>query len=196
MLLSVSKAARLIGVSISTLRRWEDEGKLYPTSRTLGNHRRYSAEMISEVFEFEQNQNESLKNICYARVSSHDQKKDLKRQVTCLRKYCKERNIKSEIIEDLGSGLNFRKKGFKKVINEICQHKVNKIILTHRDRLVRFGFPLFQQICKFFNVQIQVLFEDKEKTFEQELVADVIEIMTVCTARIYGKRSHKHAKAG
>ena len=91
---------------------------------------------------------------------------------------------------------HFRKKGLKKVINEICQHKVNKIILTHRDRLVRFGFPLFQQICKFFNVQIQVLFEDKEKTFEQELVADVIEIMTVCTARIYGKRSHKHAKAG
>ena len=137
MLLSVSKAARLIGVSISTLRRWEDEGKLYPTSRTLGNHRRYSAEMISEVFEFEQNQNESLKNICYARVSSHDQKKDLKRQVTCLRKYCKERNIKSEIIEDLGSGLSAPSKAWH---NQWMKLPLEKMIGHHtQNRVLSLG---------------------------------------------------------
>ena len=110
MLMSIGQAAVLVGVAISTLRRWETEERFIPTLRTKGGHRRYSLTEIESEFLGKTPKNEARKTILYARVSSHDQKEDLQRQISTLEDYSKEKNYVSETISDLGSGLNFKKK--------------------------------------------------------------------------------------
>ncbi len=196
MLVSIGLASKIIGVSISTLRRWEKENLLDSTLRTLGNHRRYCLEKIKKIFNLgqETKKDNRRKTICYARFSSHDQKNDLKTQSQRLKKYCQNNKIQSDLVTDLGSGINFRKPGLKKIIQGICSNQIGHIILVHRDRLVRFAFPLIQLLCEFYLVKLTVL-EEQSLTFQEEVVRDVIEIMTVCSARIYGKRSHQNALA-
>ena len=195
MYLSIGQAAKTIGVSISTLRRWEDEGRIKPDYRTPGGHRRYSiAYLNSEILDIPEEEDNSRKVYCYARVSSNDQKMDLLRQEKVLSKYCKDKSYDYEVISDLGSGINFKKKVLNKLIDLICRKKISKLILTHKDRLLRFGSALLFKLCAFFGTKVIVLNEIKTVSFEQELANDVIEIMTVFTARMYGKRSHKNKK--
>ena len=132
--------------------------------------------------------------MAYARVSSHDQKADLTRQEQRLEKVCIENKYDFEIISDLGSGINYNKKGLNKLIKMICDRQVSKLILTHKDRLLRFGSPLLFKLCKFFCTEIDILDTQISDNFEQNLVADVIEVMTVFTARMHGKRSHKNKR--
>ena len=196
--ISIGQAAEVIGVSVSTLRRWEKEERLFPHHRTKGGHRRYSLEYINnEILNIDKTNLSSplRKTYAYARVSSADQKLDLTRQIKRLSKYCDAQKLEYEIISDLGSGLNYKKRGLTKLINLICNSKVSKLVLVHKDRLLRFGSPLLFKLCEFFNTEILILEEQQAKSFEQELVADVIEIMTVFTAKMHGKRSHKNKKA-
>lgn len=195
MLISIGEASSLIGVSVSTLRRWEKEGNFIPVSRTIGKHRRYSLSEIKKVFFNIDDSDSQRETLCYARVSSHDQKKDLETQVKKLSSYCKQEGVKYEVIKDLGSGMNYKKRGLRKLIEKICFKKVDRLILTNKDRLLRFGSELLFSLCHLFGTQIVVLNETKKKTFEEELVGDVIEIMTVFTSKVYGKRSHLNLKA-
>lgn len=181
--LSVGQAAKLLGVSVSTMRRWEKEGKLSADKRTFGFHRRYEKEKLEK--------NEERFSVGYARVSSHDQKKDLIRQANVLELYIKNKTNNYKIITDLGSGLNFKKKGLKLLINLIISRKLDKIFLTHKDRLLRFGSELVISIAKEFGTEVIIL-NKEEKTFEMELAGDVLEIITVFSAKLYGKRSHKN----
>lgn len=132
-------------------------------------------------------------SVGYARVSSYDQKKDLIRQANILETYIKNKTNNYKIITDLGSGLNFKKKGLKKLIQWIISSKLDKIFLTHKDRLLRFGSELVFSIAKEFGTEVIIL-NKKEKTFEMELAGDVLEIITVFSAKLYGKRSHKNMK--
>ena len=193
MFVSVGQAALIIGVSISTLRRWEREERIRPNFRTLGGHRRYSLAEIKQTLH-SQNSNQVRKTIAYARVSSHDQKADLGRQIKRLSLHCSENQYSFEVISDLGSGLNFEKKGLNKLVREICLGQVERLVLTHKDRLLRFGTPLLLKICGFFGTRIEILDDAKNQSFEEELVGNVIELMTVFSARIYGKRSHKNSR--
>jgi len=196
MYVSIGQAAAVIGVSISTLRRWEEEGHIAPDFRTKGGHRRYSLERIkNEILDLEESDDQLRKTVAYSRVSSHDQKLDLHRQSKRLIQHCKQNKWDYELISDLGSGLNYKKKGLQKLIKMICKSDVSRLVLTHKDRLLRFGSPLLFKLCQFFNTEVVILETEKEKSFEQELVADVIEIMTVFTAKMYGKRSHKNKHA-
>lgn len=194
--LSIGQAAEVLGVSISTLRRWEKEGYYIPDYKTKGNHRRYCLSRLrKELLEIDPiNAQSSRKTYAYARVSSQDQKLDLARQAKRLSQYCEKHFWPYEIIQDLGSGINYRKKGLNKLLNLIITNQVSRLVLTHKDRLLRFGSPLLFKICEAFNTEIVVLEEQKYESFEQELVADVIEIMTVFTAKMYGKRSHQNKK--
>ena len=193
MYISIGQASQLIGISVSTLRRWEAEDKFSSDFRTKGNHRRYKLSSIySDVVK---QPNKARKTICYSRVSSIDQKLDLLRQSKRLVNYCTERDWECELISDLGSGLDYKKKGLNKLIDLICTQSVSRLILTHKDRLLRFGTPLLFKLCRFFNTEVIILEEQKTMSFESELVSDVIEIMTVFTARMHGKRSHKNKKA-
>jgi putative resolvase len=130
--------------------------------------------------------------LCYARVSSHDQKDDLKRQVALLESYCAANGWSYEVIEDLGSGLNYHKRGLRFLIRRICQGDVGRLVLTHKERLLRFGSELVFSLCEHFGTEVVIINASQESTFEEELVEDVLEIITLFSARLYGSRSHKN----
>ena len=196
MFVGIGAASKLLGISISTLRRWEQQGACKPIHRTLGGHRRYSLESLKTLLtqDGHQPQNEPRQAYAYARVSSHDQKSDLTRQEMRLSLYCQSNEMNFVLISDLGSGINYKKRGLNRLIAAICKGKVSSLILTHKDRLLRFGSQLLFKLCDYFGTKVVILESNLEKTFEQELVTDVIEIMTVFTARLHGRRSHKNKK--
>ena len=189
MLISIGKASHLLGVSKDTLRRWEKEGKI-ESKRTVKGHRRYDSEKI-QGFKRKDEPDHSL-TIGYARVSSHDQKEDLKRQVELLESYCAANGWRFEILTDLGSGLNYQKKGLRQLLKRICYKQIQRIVLTHKDRLLRFGAELVFALCELFGVEVVIINAAKDSTFEEDLTQDVLEIITVFSARLYGARSRKN----
>ena len=172
--LSIGQASKVLGVSVSTLRRWEHEERFTADYRTAGGYRRYSLLRLEKELLCKADSTPPGKTIVYARVSSHDQKFDLKRQEKRLESYCKENNYTYELISDLGSGLNFKKKGLNKLLKMICQRQVKRLVLTHKDRLLRFGSPLLFKICEYFGTEVVILEKQLAKSFEHELTADVI----------------------
>jgi len=186
-LLSIKEASELLNVTTSTLRRWEKEGKLIPDERTKGNQRRYKLSSIRP---------ETLKNrqvVAYARVSSNDQKDDLERQKNLLELYCASNGWSFELISDLGSGLNYKKKGLQKLIKDILNDKVEKLVIIHKDRFLRFGAELIFQICKEKDIEVIIINKSENSTFEENLAQDVLEIMTVFSEKLYGSRSKKNS---
>jgi predicted site-specific integrase-resolvase len=132
--------------------------------------------------------------LIYGRVSSRDQKDDLLRQVARLETYCAAQGWKYEILTDLGSGLNYQKKGLKLLIQRICTGEIGRLVVTHKDRLLRFGAELVFSLCEQYGVEVIILNSSDELSFEEELAQDVLEIITVFSARLYGARSHKNKK--
>lgn len=195
MLVSIGKAATLLGVSISTIRLWERQEKIKPHSRTKGSHRRYHIKDLKESIGIKSESDDRLV-IGYSRVSSYDQKKDLERQTERLQKWEKDnKSEKIELISDLGSGLNFKKRGLKKVLDMILNGRVKKLVLCHQDRLLRFGNELIYILCKHYGVEVELLEETKAENDEVKLARDVITIITVFTSRLYGRRSHEKRRA-
>ena len=132
--------------------------------------------------------------MAYARVSSNDQKEDLKRQIIVLESYCAKNGWSFEVIQDLGSGLNYRKRGLIKLIKLICTNQVERLVITHKDRLLRFGAELLFTLCEIFGTEVIIINRTEDSTFEEDLAQDVLEIITVFSARLYGSRSHKNQK--
>lgn len=192
-LVPIHEAAEALGVSAQTLRRWEREGRLLPDERTAGGRRRYDlARLKPEKF---RSQAEAVrKTVAYARVSSHDQKDDLERQKQVLELYCARQGWTFEVIADLGSGMNYHKKGLKKLLEAIIEGQVGRLVITHKDRLLRFGAELVFAICEAKNVEVVILNQGEDTTFEEDLAKDVLEIITVFSARLYGSRSRKNQK--
>ena len=192
--ISIGEASTMLGVSVQTLRRWEKKGKL-ACDRTPAGHRRYLA---SEIASFNplglKAAPLSRPTIAYARVSSHDQKKDLERQVKVLEMYCASYGWQYEIISDLGSGMNYKKKGLAELLDRIVTDKAGRLVLTHKDRLLRFGAELVFALCGIKGVEVVIINQGDERSFEEELASDVLEIVTVFSARMYGARSHKNRK--
>ena len=190
-LYSIGEAAKYLGVSVSTLRRWENEDKLVP-ERTQGQQRRYPISLLTPNLTKVSSQNPLT--IAYARVSSYHQKSDLERQKQLLEMYCASKGWPFEIVSDLGSGMNYNKKGLKRLINSILMGKIVRLVITHKDRLLRFGAELIFSICEIKNVEVIIVNQGDEATFEEELTKDVLEIITVFSARLYGSRSNKNKK--
>lgn len=191
MYLSIGQAARVLGVAIVTLRRWDRFGHLRPAWRTPGGHRRYSTADLNAMAG---KSAPDRKTVGYARVSSHDQKDDLKRQANRLIAHVAANGEPDpEIITDLGSGLNDKKRGLQRLLRMICRDEVGTLILTHKDRLLRFGADLVFGLCAFHGVRVVVL-ENGADTFEDRLTRDVIDLMTVFSAKLYGRRSHRNRK--
>ncbi|HVE45058.1 MAG TPA: IS607 family transposase [Gammaproteobacteria bacterium] len=191
-LVSISEAAKLLGVSVSTLRRRELTGNIEPEERNEGSHRRYDISKIKSC-SFRKSFS-SGKTIAYARVSSRDQKKDLARQRELLELYCASQGWTFEVMSDLGSGMNYSKKGLKRLLEEILAGKIDRLVITHKDRLLRFGAELIFAICEAKEVEVVILNKGEEGKFEEELAKDVLEIITVFSARLYGSRSKKTKK--
>lgn len=191
-LVGIGEAAQALGVSITTLRRWEAAGKL-SAEHTAGGHRRYDlAKLRPEMFRAEDEANR--RTVAYARVSSHDQKDDLERQKQVLELYCARQGWTFEVIADLGSGMNYHKKGLKRLLDAVIDGEIGRLVITHKDRLVRFGAELVFSICEAKGVEVVILNQGEDTTFEEDLAKDVLEIITVFSARLYGSRSRKNQK--
>lgn len=184
-LVKIGKAAQMLGVEVQTLRAWEASGELIPDRRSKGGVRYYDVGKIMGLG------NEDMPTIGYARVSSHDQKPDLVRQQELLEAFCAAKGWRNEVIADLGSGLNYRKKGLHQLLDMILHKRIRRLVLTHKDRLLRFGAELIFAMCEIQNIEIVIINKGDPPTFEEELAQDVIEIITVFSARLYGSRSHK-----
>ncbi len=191
-LVGISDAAKSLGVSVTTLRRWEVSGKLVP-EHTAGGHRRYDLAKLRPEW-FRTSDESARKTVAYARVSSHDQKDDLERQKQVLELYCARQGWTFEIVSDLGSGMNYHKKGLKRLLDDIIAGQAGRLVITHKDRLLRFGAELVFAICEAKKVEVVILNQGEDTTFEEDLANDVLEIITVFSARLYGSRSHKNRK--
>lgn len=200
----IGEAAKMLGVSIETMRRWETSGELIPHRKTKGGTRYY------DINKLRNEENNEYPTVCYCRVSSHDQKQDLKRQQELLEAYCAAKGWRSMVISDLGSGMNYKKKGLQKLLEMILHRQIKRLVLTAKDRLVRFGSELVFTLCEIQGIEIVIIHQGEPATFErggsagfprisnhaveEELAADVLEIITVFSARLYGSRSKKNRK--
>ena len=187
--IKIGEAAKILGVSIQTLRRWEVIGYLIPHRKSKGKTRYYDLDRLIGNKTAEDNL-----TIAYTRVSSHDQKEDLKRQAEVLADYCTRQGWNFQVIQDLGSGMNYQKKGLKTLLSLILEKKMSRLVLTHKDRLLRFGAELIFALCEAKQIEIVIINRGDEVSFEEELVQDVLEIITVFSARLYGSGSKKNQK--
>lgn len=185
----IGKAAKEIGVTVVTLREWEKSGKIV-SERTKGGHRRFDLESILGYAKFKKTTEKVT--LIYARVSTPSRENDLDMQKQVLQLYCASKGWKYKVIEDIGSGINYNKKGLLELIKLIESNAIERIVLNYKDRLLRFGSEIIFEICKYHNVEIVVITEEDEKTYEKELVEDVLSVITIFSAKLYGSRSHKN----
>lgn len=185
-LLSIGKFAKTVGVTTTTLRRMHQSGELIPAHISNGGTRYYSTEQLKS---FQSSNNERIV-IGYCRVSTPSQKDDLETQVQNVKSYMYAKGYKFDIIKDIGSGINYKKKGLKELINRIENNEVSKVVILYKDRLIRFGFELIEYLCEINNVEIEVI-DNSECSKEKELTDDLIQIITVFANRLYGQRSKK-----
>ena len=181
MLYKNKKACEILGVCANTLRNWANEGKINYIRQPNGS-RLYDVENF-----LHKGDKEERARIIYARVSSRNQQGDLSNQI----KYLRERYPDHELIEDIGSGLNFKRKGFKALLDRILSGKVQEVIVTHKDRLCRFGFEFIRELADKNNCKLLVL-DNTQLSPEGELVRDLISIIHVFSYRIYGLRKYAH----
>lgn len=187
---SIGEFAELIGKTKQTLRNWDKNNTLKPTFVTKGGHRMYSQKQLNQVLGIEP---QKRTVIGYCRVSSRKQKDDLERQIKYVKEYMIAKGYQFEIITDIGSGINYNNKGLNKLIDMIIDRKVSKIVVFYKDRLVRFGFELIEKICTKFGTEIEII-DNTKKTEEQELIEDLIQIVSVFSCRLQGKRANKVKK--
>ena len=185
-MVKIGEAAALLGVSVVTLRKWEASRELIPARKTAGGTRFYAVTDLMELGDAD------APTVCYARVSSHDQKADLERQHAMLEAYCAAKGWRSEVIKDLGGGMNYRKPGLNKLLEMILRKQMKRLVITHKDRLLRFGSELVFALCAHQQIEIIIIHKGEQPTFEEELAKDVLEIITVFSARLYGSRSKKN----
>ena len=190
---SIGQFSKLIGKTTQTLRNWDKEDVLKPHHIANSGYRYYSQEQLNHFLGLKSEVQLNKKTIGYCRVSSHKQKDDLERQIDNVKTYMFAKGYSFEIITDIGSGINYNKKGLNQLIDMITNSEVDKIVVLYKDRLIRFGYELIENLCNKYGTTIEII-DNTERTGEQELVEDMIQIVTVFSERLQGKRSHKAKK--
>ncbi len=190
-MLRIGRLAKMLGVHPLTVRRWIYDKKIKAVK--IGKEYRIP---YSEYLRLVGESDVENKVIIYARVSSKDQEKDLHTQVEYLKRYCDEKGYDVlDVLTDIASGLNENRKGLNKVFEYVTNRKIRKVVVATEDRLTRFGFKYLSTLFKAFNVEIEVVDSKKGfKTPQEELVEDLITIITSFAGRLYGFRSHKRKK--
>ena len=192
MKLSIGQLADKLGVTTHTVREWSKEKKI-PYERTEGGHRRFDLDTVLSSIDPGKLKKEKL-TIGYARVSTAGAKNDLENQSKAIELFCSAKGWKHKIISDIGSGLNYNKKGLKELINLIETNQVQRIVINYKDRLLRFGSEIIFEICSYHDVEVVIINETENKTYNEELVKDVLAIITVFSSKLYGSRSHKNSE--
>jgi putative resolvase len=178
----------LLNVTVNTLQSWDREKKLKAFRNPISNRRYYTQEQIDSFLGKRIIEKEV---ILYARVSNSGQKDDLNNQKQYLYDYCLEHKYRNfELLSDIGSGLNYKRKNWNLILQKVSQQKVSTIVVAHKDRFIRFGFDWFESFCKDNGCTIEVINSDICSP-EEELVKDLISIIHVFSCRIYGLRKYK-----
>jgi putative resolvase len=188
---SIGKFAKLVGKSIRTLQRWDRDGILL-ANRTATGRRFYTLAQYHQVVRTSPApEKEIQKNICYTRVSGNDQKNDLMSQKHALEQYIISNGIAvNEWLSDVGSGLNYKRKNFNYLLIEVENNRVARIIIAHKDRLVRIGYEWFDEFCKRHNCEIIVI-NAESLSPEEEVTKDLLTIIHCFSSRLYGLRRYK-----
>jgi putative resolvase len=189
---STGKAAKLLGISVKTLQRWDREGRLIPIARTDSNRRLYTESQIREFIGLQRSGGtEPTRLVAYCRVSSTAQKPDVANQRKVLEEFVVAKGFANvEFVEEVGSGLNFKRKRFLALMDEIGRREVKILILAHRDRLIRFGFEWFEHYARTNGCEVLVLNQERLSP-EQEMVQDLITIVHCFSSRLYGLRNYR-----
>ena len=187
----IGKAADIIGVSIKTLRRWADKGKIDYQKGPSG-HRLICVDpwVSKDIVKVEEETTEEVdpRKVFYCRVSSAKQKDDLQRQILLARTMYPEHTI----VKDTGSGLDWKRKGFLSILEGSMRGDIEEVVVFHKDRLCRFGFELVEFIFTKNGTKLLVSGEDNVKSDEQELAEDVMAIIHVFSCKQMGKRKNKN----
>jgi putative resolvase len=188
-LYTLKEAKKLLGVTTRTIQRWDKEGKIRVV-RTIGGRRRIPESEIKRILGVKEEEERVV--VGYARVSSTTQKDDLERQKQLIHSYAKDKGYgEIQILSDVGSGLNENRKNFLKLLEAVAERKVSRVIVVYEDRLTRFGFETLRKMFQAFGTTIEVI-NSKEKTPQEELVEDLITIVSHFAGKLYGMRSHKY----
>ncbi len=181
--------AKKLNISVKTLQRWDKAGILKAHRSPTG--RRYYTETQYLEYIGQPEKEEKRSVIIYARVSSSGQKDDLKNQISFLREYANAKGIiVDEVVTDIGSGLNFKRKKWNEILTRAQNREISKILIAHKDRFVRFGFEWYQQWLSQYGVEIEIV-KNEELSPEKEMVEDLISVIHVFSCRIYGLRKYK-----
>lgn len=180
--------AEKIGVTVKTLQNWDNDGTL-KAQRTPTNRRYYTEKQYLEYIG--QGKSSQRKVVAYARVSNAGQKDDLANQVEFLRNYANGKGIiLDEVITDIGSGLNYKRKNWNQLLDSIMSNEIDTVYITYKDRFIRFGYDWFEKLAHKFNTQIVVL-NNPDLSPTEELTEDLVSIIHVFSCRIYGLRKYK-----
>lgn len=190
---SIGEFGKLIGKTEQTLRNWSKNGNLKPHHIAPSGYRYYSQEQLNHFLGIKDTLQVNRKVIGYCRVSSHKQKDDLVRQEDNVKTYMLAKGYQFEIVTDIGSGIDYNKKGLNHLIDLVTNSEVDRIVVLYKDRLLRFGFELIENLCTKYGTKIEII-DSSDKTEEQELVEDLVQIITVFSCRLQGKRAHKAKK--
>jgi len=196
-IISISETSKLMCVTIATLKIWDNEGKLKAKFKTPGGHRRYDIDDIEKFIgnSITENPNTLQNAFIYCRVSTKKQQESGKliRQKERLVNYCNEKNYQIiNIYEEIASGLNDNRRELKKMFRHLDE--VDKIVIEYSDRLARFGYSYLAEFAKAFNVEIEVIERSENLKPNEEMVNDLVSIVTCFSARLYGARGGKKLK--
>uniref|UniRef100_A0A7C4BCI3 IS607 family transposase n=1 Tax=Ignisphaera aggregans TaxID=334771 RepID=A0A7C4BCI3_9CREN len=182
-----------LGISYSTLSRWVREGRIRAV-RTAGGKYRVPESEVRRIAEGVPVSRE-VRAIIYARVSSSDQRSDLERQVQYLTEYCTSKGYRVvDVLSDIASGLKTDRKGLAKLFSYVVNRQADVVVVTYKDRLTRFGFEYLEYFFKQYGVRVEFTLGEEPKDAYQELVEDLVEIVTSFAGKLYGMRSHKKKK--
>ena len=182
--------AELLGVSVKTLQRWDRDG-IWKANRTPTDRRYYTYDQYLQ-FKGIKTKNDRRDIVIYARVSTRNQKDDLQNQVDFLKQFCNAKGmIVNQCIEEFGSGLNYNRKKWNKLLDDVMENRIKTIIITNQDRLIRFGYDWFEKFCEKFNTEI-IIVNNETLSPKEELVQDMIAILDVFRCRLYGLRKYKN----
>lgn len=186
-LISIGKFAKKVGLTTASLRRMHQSGECVPYHITKGGTRYYSLDQLKD---FSTADKKEKLVIGYCRVSTSSQKDDLEIQINNVKSYMYAKGYNFEIISDIGSSINYKKKGLQELLDKINDQKISKIIVLYKDRLIGFGFELIEYLCKINNIEIEIIDNTKQNK-EQELSDNLIQIVTVFANQLYGQCSKK-----
>ena len=187
---TINKFSKIVGVTPQTLRNWDKSGKLTPHHTGSNGYRYYSEEQLNQVLKIKP---KAKTVVGYCRVSSPKQKDDLERQIENVKTYLLAQGNPFEVISDIGSGINYKRKGLLELLERIMSDEVSKVVVLYKDRLSRFGFELIEYVASLHECEIEII-DNTQKTEKEELVEDLVQIITVFSCKLQGKRVHKARK--